>query len=498
MKIGRVKLERYKNLEDVEFDFKGQSAYILGQNGKGKSATIHALEMAIHEIAQVPNPIMSGKETANETVEFVDEKGNKYYAHIEYKKNKAGKVITKYVLKGEDGGSFTKKQERDNLFGARFKFDATEFVANQKTAAGRRKNLANVICPALGISIDDVKGAIDEMIESRKNVKREIKTYEEMFRSRGVNLTEVNTDLEKQDITALQKKYEAAAGVHAKVSSANEIIASAESKRLAHNEAASQYDSMAEKTWEGKKDAIQEKIKNYEKRIEEIMGFIRDEMDNLEKVKSTKPQEVIDLETKAEAEREKARQVVESASEAKENLKLAESGDLPNLEEIKGELDQAMQKNMRIDQIAGMKSDLDQMTALAEKLEGIEKDISAYKVEKGEFLAKACEGKLPEGYVIQLDEKYDPTLYYREGDDLLIFDDNQINTAKVMTGAVVLGMELMRDSKIQVICISRAESLDRNTREMILEECQKRDFQVIMERVDDDSELTVELIENAE
>lgn len=494
MKIGNVKLQHIKNLALAEFDFEGQSAMILGKNGQGKSTMIQMIEMAIYESLKIDNPIMSGKDKGEGVIEFIDDKGNKYYAHLEFKKNKNGKVTTKYVLKGEDGGEFQKKDHRNNLFGARFKFDATEFVSNQSTASGRRKNLANVICPALGISIDDVKGNIDDMIESRKGLKREIKTYDDMFKARGVELSEVEVGLEQTNIEELQKRYEEATEQHSKLQNANEIIASSEAKRKSHIEAAEQYDVMAENTWNAKKDAIQDKIRKHEAHIEQIMGYIREEMDNLEKIKNKKPEEVINLENKAQEEREKAIQVVNEANELSASLESGENPDLPDPEVLKEELNAAILRNNRVETINAMKGDLDQMNTLKRNLDRLEEDISKYKVEKGEFLKQACIGKLPEGYVIQLDEKYDPTLYYKVGDDLLIFDDSQINTAKVMTGAVVLGMELLRESKIQVITISRAESLDKDTREMIMEECNKRGFQVIMERVDDDSDLTVEII----
>ena len=130
MNILKVKIDKFKKLEDFEANFDGHHVLLLGDNEVGKSTLIQFLQIALGDQKHVP----PGAEGSGEVI--ITKDGNELTCSVEF--NKDGNAVLNITGKGVSIDN--KKSAIANLFGIN-ELDVFEFVELSKSTAGRKKQI---------------------------------------------------------------------------------------------------------------------------------------------------------------------------------------------------------------------------------------------------------------------------------------------------------------------------------------------------------------------
>lgn len=165
MKIQKVKINKFKALENIEEQIDGRNIMLVGDNAVGKSSFIQFIEIALGSQNIPPNALGDGEV-------ITDKNGNEYRLKVKIKDGKSTVEIT-----GPDGLKDNRKGTLATLVGA-IEFDIDEFVELSKSTAGRKKQieifksfLDNDTKETLARYEVDNKLKFDERTELNRNIK---------------------------------------------------------------------------------------------------------------------------------------------------------------------------------------------------------------------------------------------------------------------------------------------------------------------------------------
>lgn len=129
MKIELFKIDKFKNLENIEQLVEGKHIMLVGENGVGKSSVIQFLEIAFGNTKNIPpNAVGSG-----EVVTSID--GRKYTFQVTFIDGKP-----KVTIISPDGLKDTRRGALAEVVGA-MDFDIDSFVEKSKSVAGRKEQI---------------------------------------------------------------------------------------------------------------------------------------------------------------------------------------------------------------------------------------------------------------------------------------------------------------------------------------------------------------------
>jgi len=165
MKIKEIKIEKFKKLENFEFNPEGKNFFITGENSIGKSSLIQFIEIATGIETNIPENLV-GKGVII---------GTKEDGEYEFKvKLKDGKAVIQVT--SPDGLKDDRKANLKTVTHA-ISFDIMEFVKLSETKAGQKKQVKifkSFIEPEIIEQIEryerDVKIAYDDRTEANKEI----------------------------------------------------------------------------------------------------------------------------------------------------------------------------------------------------------------------------------------------------------------------------------------------------------------------------------------
>lgn len=214
MRILKVKIDKFKVLEDFEADLNGANIFLLGENGVGKSSVMQFIEIALGRTDNIPADAMGKGEV------ITDKDGNKFTFKVELVGGKP-----KVTVITQDGIKDTSKSAIKSIVGA-IGFDVDEFVKLSETTEGRKKQV-KVYKSLLGQEIIDKLNQFELKVQTayddRTEINRKIKTLDGFIKESPIYGHDLKT--EKVDVTELQEKLKVATEANNKIEQANERIA---------------------------------------------------------------------------------------------------------------------------------------------------------------------------------------------------------------------------------------------------------------------------------
>src|SRR3990167_1432398 len=125
-KVEKIRIKKFKVLEDFEHEFNGENYMIVGENGVGKTSLIQFLGIAFGDQKHI-QPDCYG-----DGVVWIDKDGKNYVLKVKIDEGKSKITITY-----PDGKTLDSKGALHTLFGA-VSFDPDEFAMLSKTKAGQK------------------------------------------------------------------------------------------------------------------------------------------------------------------------------------------------------------------------------------------------------------------------------------------------------------------------------------------------------------------------
>jgi len=210
MKTERIKIEKFKAVENLEEQINGKNILLIGDNGVGKSSVIQFIEIALGKQSNVP-PNAEGK---GEVVFLKD--GQEVTVKLDFRDGKP------YIKVSGKGISIdNKKSAIAELFGA-IDFDIDEFVDLSKTKAGRKEQV-EIFKKFLPLEVqNDLKtfeANVQNHFNERAEVNKEVKRYEAIISANEMNSL-LDTELAKfteSDSAALMAELQKIQADNAKI-----------------------------------------------------------------------------------------------------------------------------------------------------------------------------------------------------------------------------------------------------------------------------------------
>jgi len=177
MKIQKVKIKKFKILEDVEKEVKGNHILLIGDNSRGKSSFIQFLQIALGNSKVIP-PGVDG-----DGVVWTSKDGNEYKFDVKIRDGKSVVTIT-----GPDGGKDSRKGYLSQLCGA-VEFDINSFVELSKTPAGRREQIEifkSFLPQEVQEDLKSFENRVKTSYDERTDVNRKIKELDGSVRTNPI------------------------------------------------------------------------------------------------------------------------------------------------------------------------------------------------------------------------------------------------------------------------------------------------------------------------
>jgi|GEM_PF-1724121 chromosome segregation ATPase len=437
MQLKRIKIENFKKLEDLNSNIDGNIIYVKGGNEKGKTTFTNAVVSLLNAKLDVDSPVTTGKDEGSLEGVFEAPNGEKYTVQIEFENDKS-----KVKIAFPNGKISRKVTEIRDIFNYN-SFSPEEFVAKSKSAEGRRwqrdqvlKLLPDEIQKSFRKAMEEEKEAFDQ----RRELKRNADAYEKMIQS------EKPSDEEKQMAKEADKYQEEMAKAEDNL---NEKKIHKDNVDKINDELDRAKTSFG--TRRGAIDDTIDQIDNQIKALRESRIKKENELETLKMnyagYKNRKEEELNALGKFNEEEYATAEKAVE-ATRIKFN-----------------KINEALK---RVDSFTKKKNELDKYTSL------IKKEDTKLRNTREEKELLVQKNKLPvEGLEITSDGL---------SINGLPFNKNQISTSKIMEIAISVLIEM--NQKAPIIVVGRAESLDPESLEKIVEQATKNNCQIFIDKVE--------------
>lgn len=219
MKIQKVKIKNFRNIENIEKEIGGANILLVGENTKGKSNFIKAVEIALGMTSQVGvNPIMQGKEESNIQV-FLGDDGKEYKFEVTFEE---GKDKPKITVTAPDGIRTDKKTAIGSIVGE-IEFDIDEFVDMSDSVKGRKEQVEIVksFLPAdIKESLAKHENHVANLYEDRTETNKKVKMVEGFIAESKFSKEEIEKHKTTIDISALSEQLNKAVETETNISKA--------------------------------------------------------------------------------------------------------------------------------------------------------------------------------------------------------------------------------------------------------------------------------------
>lgn len=198
MKVQRVKIVKFKKLENIDVELNGANVILRSDNETGKTSFFNFVEIALGAKNKIPTN-GTGKGTV-----WIDKNGLEYKCEVKIEGGKS-----KIVMTAPDGVKEDNQSVIRALTGV-VEFDIGKFVANAKTKAGRKEmieDFKNLLPEEVKTVLNDIEKEIDNAYEERTEVGRKVKEvkgaiancklYGDDLKITPVDVTQLNIDLQK-------------------------------------------------------------------------------------------------------------------------------------------------------------------------------------------------------------------------------------------------------------------------------------------------------------
>lgn len=460
MAILTVKCKNYKIHEELDINFDGKSAILLGDSGQGKSTIIDIIESCFLRKQFDTNPLTKGKESGFIELE-TEIDGKKYTVSRTFSKDK--RSSDRFEVRASDGSRHTLTNMLNNVLGASFTnkyFDYQKYFFELKSSTARVDYLTK--------SIGDNK--IQENTLKVKNLKKERQVIGSQRIAQSVLVTELST-LDKDTIQSKVVYYKDARKIE-EAKAAKEGYVNTKSIRI--DRLTNEREVVSERV--EKLNLVNQQIEEKKARIEELeleLQLLKGDLVILRKQKEDIPAKCVKQLAELDAKIQKAevtnREVIAAADQIYEaEIEKIQQFNIERAEFINGI--KALKEYSRLD------AEYKEMTATIEKVEAESKELFKASI------------PIPE-ITYEVDE---------EGNDMIMYKGREFTFDNISKGESIRVasaiQRAMNPKGANFILIQEAQSLGSGVDE-ILAEAKKFQLQVIMEITQRDEPLQVVFID---
>lgn len=445
-----AKIENFKNIDQMEVDFGGRSAIIVGPNGIGKSSFIQALISPIDAKYMPAEPIKKGEERGKIELSIGGVlHGEKKDYTIECFFSPAKKKGRLKLLDATGQELTPAKSMLDSIIG-NIGFDILEFINLGITKTGKvseegvRKQieaLKKLLPHEIRVELDKINSDIKEKKNQKTILNSNIKTSQSFIE---------NSDFTQEEIA----KYSEPINLEAIMKKVNEV-----------NEEIQKYDKVKNfyETCKNKIPQIESECKQLEEEIKQLETQIKNKRDIREKKMLEK------------------RNIEQQQKQA--NLWLQDKNK-PSIELVTQELNEAQEHNRNVLEIGKYSSKYEELRKDQDELEAINKDQKKLEGKKKKILSNNA---LPIPG-LSFDEE---RIYYKD----LPFTAEQHPTSEIISIGMMIAMAM--NPNLRLIIINDGSLLDNDTLEQVLKMSNEYGYQVLIEKVrPEGGDLEVEFVEN--
>ena len=426
MKIERIEIRNYKAIKNIEGKLKGNVFIVHGENNVGKSTFAKAFLKLVARDKMEPTPVTEGEKEGEITGHFVSPEGDKYTVTVEFtNSSNTIRMITPEGIITRKINDIKKLFDYHNV-------DIEEFVALGETEPGRKKQrdvILEILPEDVQDKFHDLEGIIKHLYELRRDKNVETKSL-------------------KEQLSAFQ--------------SVKGNIDTAEARKKLDD---LKYQRAVYKTLRDRLTVLDESISHaksfYKEQIQRQELYIKDlkkQLQNAEK----------DLQESYSIKEEKINKMTK---EKEEKQKEFEASYYPTDEEL------AMATNEYEGAI--------RVTEQKDQKEIIEKKFIEANSKAKEVDSKLVTKRLELSNIVLAANLNIPRLELRE-DGLyynnLPFTKNQLSTSEIIK--TVFKIMLAMNKKTPIFFLGRAESLDKNNWDLILQEAKEEGYQLFVDKVD--------------
>lgn len=482
IKVKSVKLVNIKNIADFEFTKRKGHLHIIGANGLGKSTIQQVIEYASsEEPGLLGTEVVSVGEASGEAkVLFVTKDGLEYEAHMEFVpgNKKPKKMILKSI---KDGGEFTKKSQRDELFDRRVKpFHIDEFISNQSTKAGRIKNFNRYFAPLSNIDLESLNKEKKQQEERRRLAKAEVKEVEAVLSATGLTIDDLDRDWDRVDVSKISQELQEARKIRDLYTKL--VNSSAPERELLESYRKSASDFRKEL----------ESLKN--KRISELEAEIR-----LINKGDFTTHAMQDAFNNLEAFNDKADDQEITVLASEKTLNDIDATTLPSdddLEKLSQKLESVEKQNARAETADRLKANVDKFKQAKEVIDESNTRISDIDDTRNDEVARLGSTLFKPPYKLIPDEEDGmPILYLETPEGDVPMAPEQVQKSHLIMAGAEAGMLLMkRGSKLRTITIPDAVLLDEKMQRKLMDKANEHGFDLWMEIVGNEDHITIEQV----
>lgn len=456
MKLTQINIRNYKNIKHLDQKLDGNILLVKGDNEKGKTTFSRAFLKLITRVEKPEIPVTIGAEDGMIKGHFEDPRGRIWTVTYEFTNEKE-----KIALISPDGITTSKITEIRELFNY-YHIDVDEFISWSHTAEGRRRQRTTVLNLLTTEERDRFTNA--EALEKEDYKKRTIKAsdyratnalYESMILNDDQKQILLNKDKVADDFLIAQSKLE-------------------------------MYERMV--MLESTKEEAEEELLNYANAKQVRINDIYEEITLMEEAIENKKQKAKSLELeKAEGIKElelaqyKDDDELNALKETfKDNPEISRAELTTKQSELEDKLKVIENLKTKQDTVNETKAKVD---SLKEEIETLSDNIDRLRENKKVIISNA---DLPiKGLEIEQEEI---TL------NGLPFTKEQLSTSQIMT--TVFKIMVALNKKTPIFHVGRVESLGSKNLKELVKIAKDNNYQVFFDKVESDSDLKIEIIED--
>jgi len=452
MKVNSIHIRNFKSIQELDEQLDGQSVYVIGSNGAGKSSFIQAIYLALTGKDLPPNPITKGKKDGEIEIVIADNKQS-YTIELKFtEKNQKGYLS----VKSEGAELSSPRTVLNNLIG-HISFDPFDFLSWDG------KKQVKFLKELTGLDFEHIDRQLKTLEDDRKLINAKIKDLTGALNESNLKEEDFRIFAKEQDILLLQEEINEANEANNNVLKGTNILAGIEAEL---NQKQKDILLLTVQAEESATETLAE-IKRLEAEIERVRQAHEKKLLKIEDVKERTNTEIFTLRTRQ----------TNGMQYLKENQPI---DTIPLQERFKN----ATQFNKKVNEVRTMvekKSDLESQKQL---YADYGKNMEQLRTEKLELIAAA---NIPvPGLGIEDDYL---TL------DGLPMEGNQVPKSKIIEAGVRLVMAM--NPGVKIVRITDGSLLDQETLSGLVEMVNKEGYQAFIEMVDrQGGELSINIIED--
>jgi len=231
MKIQKVKISNFRNIENLEKDLNGASILLIGENEVGKSNFMKAIEGVLTDTFG-ESPLMKGKKEGHIEV-ITGQDGQKYTFEAKFKEGTDKVTLT---VTGPDGLRSKAKSAIGAIVGE-VEFDIFKFVEMSKTTKGRKEQVEIVksfFPEEIKQELRKIENHVQSTYDDRTELNRKIKDKEGAISQMDITGDTVKKYKEPLSVDAISAEIELADKHNQNVQKAKAALTVCETAEVRH------------------------------------------------------------------------------------------------------------------------------------------------------------------------------------------------------------------------------------------------------------------------